>query len=211
MTTNKPYQQPYKLPSTIEQLADVDVSNLSLGDVLTFKDNNYSNSVKVYTDTYNSYITNKGTQSINIGSNLPTCIDETSVNIGNNIGTEGGYGTKNVCIGNEVGVYNLGSGCVAIGYQACHSNATQKDNRISIGYQAGYSNQGASSIAIGYKAGYLNQHDNTIVISADDNELNTLYANALYIKRIRQVNKGHGHAGMLYYNPSTREVTYSSN
>lgn len=206
---NSPYQQAYKSPSTIEQIADVDVSNLSLGDVLTFKDGKYSNNCKIYNDIYNCLITNKGTQSINIGSNLPTCIDETSVNIGNDIGTEGGYGTKNVCIGNEVGVYNLGSGCVAIGYQACHSNATQKDNRISIGYQAGYSNQGVSSIAIGYKAGYLNQHDNTIVISADSNELNTLYTNSLYIKKIRQVNTGAGHPGMLYYNPSTYEVTFS--
>lgn len=206
---NKPYQQPYLPSSTLQNITDVSVSNLQIGDIITYSNGLYTNSCKLYTDTYNTFITNKGEQSINIGSNLPTCTDATCVNIGNDIGIEG-YGTKNVVIGNEAGSYNLGSGCIAIGFQACHSNTTQKDNRIGIGYQAGYLNQGSNSIAIGYKAGMSNQHDNTIVINSTSNELNTEQANSLYIKNIRQVDNGRGYPGMLYVNPTTYEVTYSA-
>ena len=206
---NSPYSQQYKTPSRLDKISDVKITNPSTGDILTANNKVYSNSVKVYNDTKNCYISNKGDQSINIGNNLPVCIDQTCVNIGNDIGIAG-YGTKNVCIGNGAGAYNLGSGCVALGFQACHSNSSQKDNRVSIGYQAGYSNQGESCIAIGYKAGYLNQHDNTIILSSDNAELNSTQANSLFVKRIRNVNNGRGVNGMLYYNPSTYEITYST-
>jgi hypothetical protein len=206
---NIPYSQPYKPPSKLQSVGDLKLTAPQAGDILTSSGSIYSNSVKFSANTSNLFISGKDYQSVNIGSNLPTCIDSTNVNIGTNIGISG-YGNYNTVIGHNAGSYNLGSNCVAIGHYSCWSNAVPKNNRTSVGFEAGFSNQGANCVAIGYRAGYLNQHDNTIIINSGDTALNSVQANSLFIKRIRNVNNGRGHNGMLYYNPTTYEVTYST-
>lgn len=206
---NKPYSQLYYLPSKLENSSDANVSNLQIGDTLNVTNGKFTNNSTIYTDNNNLYIQGKGDQSINIGYNLPTSADETNVCVGNNIGLTG-FNNNNTVVGFDAGKYNLGSGCVAIGYEASSSNLTVANNRTSVGYRAGFYNQGQNSVAIGALAGECNQHANTIIINATGSALNSAQANSLFVKPIRTVNKGLGFPGSLYYNSSTREITYSA-
>ena len=81
-----------------------------------------------------------------------------------------------------------------------------------MGYQAGYSAQGANSIAIGTNAGYTAQATNSIVLNATGNILSANTANTLIVAPIRTVVNGSLPTGFfnMAYNPTTKEIIYWS-
>lgn len=123
------------------------------------------------------------------------------------VGTQAGFcnqDSSSVSIGYQAGYTNQGKNSIAIGYQAGYTN--QGCNAISIGYEAGFSNQGKNSVAIGYRAGYRDQSENTIIINATGSELNGIDVSRCYIKPIRSDNTATPNAGVLNWNPVTKEI-----
>ncbi len=123
------------------------------------------------------------------------------------VGYQAGYcnqGTNAVAVGYQAGYTNQGTNAVAVGYQAGYTN--QGLNAVAIGHQAGYTNQGKNSVAIGYRAGYKDQSENTIIINATGSELNGTDISRCYIKPIRSDNTATPNAGILNWNPTTKEV-----
>jgi len=151
---------------------------------------------------------------------------------GNNQGSSavaiGGFaGDRNqgifaVAIGDSAGGDNQGSSAVAVGFEA--GQMDQSDNAVAIGASAGVDNQGSSAVAIGQRAGdqnqgssavaigagagSANQDNNSIIINASGNDLNSTGSNGLFIKPVRGVAHGLG-VGVLHYDPTTGEITYS--
>jgi hypothetical protein len=82
---------------------------------------------------------------------------------------------------------------------------------VYIGYQAGWNDteqpQGLHSIAIGSKAAYYFAPNNSITLNATGNELNP-DESGLFIKPIRAEEYDDV---ILYYNPTSGEVTYANN
>jgi hypothetical protein len=70
------------------------------------------------------------------------------------------------------------------------------------------SKQGANAVAIGYRAGYTSQAANTIILNASGVEVNGVAAqtNSFYVAPIRNASGTHG---VLQYNTTSNEVTYS--
>ena len=98
------------------------------------------------------------------------------------------------------------AGCtVAIGNGA--GRVLQKINAVAIGACAGAVNQGHGAIAIGHLAGCFSQSNNTIILNASCNPLNGVacQTSSFYVDPIRCATSAKG----LFYNPCTREVTYS--
>jgi hypothetical protein len=63
---------------------------------------------------------------------------------------------------------------------------------------------------LGNGAGYENQGNNSIVLNASGSNLNGSTDNAFFVKPIR----GHPHGlgiGVLHYDTTTSEITYSTN
>ena len=133
----------------------------------------------------------------------------------------GSQGTGAVAIGNIAGLSQQGANAIAIGIQAGNiaqganaiaigtypADSAQGANAIAIGYTAGYIAQGVNAIAIGKSAGVENQGNNSIIINATGDQLNQTTANTFTVAPIR--NAG-GTSGLLQYNSTTKEVTYSS-
>jgi hypothetical protein len=138
-----------------------------------------------------------------------------------------------IAIGYEAGFINQRSGAVAFGYQAGYSG--QASQAVAFGYQAGYSGQkfqavaigtsagqtqqgtqaiaigvgagrytqGTQAIAIGYNAGQTQQFANSIVIDASGGVI-TATQGGFYVAPIRAT----AAASQLYYNVTSREITY---
>ena len=109
---------------------------------------------------------NQGTYSIAIGSNAGLSNQGSyAVAIGTNTGMFS-QGEKSFAIGTDAGQCNRGIECINIGYQAGRVNTIVPpiQKSISIGDQAGESNQNNFSIAIGDKAGQINQGSQSIAI-----------------------------------------------
>lgn len=143
------------------------------------------------------------------------------------IGRQAGQNTQSqwsVAVGGATGETNQGVSAVAIGFIA--GNNTQGDSAVAIGTNAGFSSQGvsavaigdragqntqgSSSVAIGREAGTTNQADNSIVINATGSALENTTANSFVVKPIRGVAHNIG-VGQLIYDPTTGEITYSTN
>jgi len=86
------------------------------------------------------------------------------------------------------------SSSIAIGFQAGYTG--QGAYAVAIGFQAGYTGQGAYAIAIGNVAGKTNQPANSIVINASTSDLSGTNA-GFYVKPIRNLAST---GGALYYN-----------
>ena len=89
-----------------------------------------------------------------------------------------------------------------------NNNSQQNNSNIQIGYQSGFSSQGAYSIAIGNKAGTANQFSNSIIVNASSNALENTTLSGLFIQPIRldtatTVNS-------LFYNTTTKEIVYNN-
>jgi hypothetical protein len=131
-----------------------------------------------------------------------------------------GQGSQAVAIGREAGRESQGSNAVSIGYIAGYTGQeagavaigyttgqiTQGEAAVAIGWGAGQTNQGDYSIAIGFRAGFANQNVSSIVLNASGAALNAAAA-GLYINPIRNQT---GVSGVLQYDISTSEVSYSS-
>jgi hypothetical protein len=145
---------------------------------------------------------------------------EGALAIGNGAGTEGqgyagiaiGFGTAQitqndygVAIGRAAGYSGQGAYGIALGYFA-GSNA-QGQNAIAIGNAAGQVFQSNNAIAIGASAGATNQHTNSIVLNAQGTALNTSNTDAFYVAPVRNDATP---ANVLYYNTTTKEITYGA-
>ena len=114
-------------------------------------------------------------------------------------------GTGAVAIGETAGQSAQGIETVAIGYSAGFT--TQGNSAVAIGSGAGAINQGYSAIAIGRLAGRTNQGNNSIIMNATDADLDQTTANTFTVAPIRNIG---GTSGVLQYNATTKEITYSS-
>jgi len=113
-------------------------------------------------------------------------------------------GIQAIAIGDTAGNRGQGLNSIAIGTNAGENTQTQ--TAIAIGTEAGRYSQGENAIAIGHLAGTNNQHLNTIILNASGSVLNSTATNGLYIAPIRS--DGANTATSIYYNATTKEVTY---
>jgi len=117
-------------------------------------------------------------------------------------------GDRATAVGHRSGNSNQGTFSTAIGFQAGESD--QGSSAVAIGNSSGADSQGSNAIAIGKDAGASNQHANSIILNASGIALNSNDTDRLFIKPIRGVAHGIGE-GVLKYDPSTGEITYSTN
>jgi hypothetical protein len=114
-------------------------------------------------------------------------------------------GTYAVAVGAQAGQTTQGSSAIAIGYGT--GAYQQGNNAVAIGWAAATQYQGNNAVAIGAYAGESNQGNNSIIINATGATLDQTTANTFTVAPIR--NAG-GTSGLLQYNSTTKEVTYSS-
>ena len=147
---------------------------------------------------------------------------ETKIALGENAGsiTQGGNA---VAIGANAGSIAQGAQAVAIGFEAGNglqgvvavaigSNAgrmSQGADAVALGFGAGEISQGLQAVAIGAYAGGTSQPANTIILNASGSAVNGVAAqtNSFYVAPIRNAT---GANGVVQYDSTTREVTYSS-
>ena len=156
---------------------------------------------------YQAGLTSQGASSVAIGNNAGTTTQgASSVTIGNNAGTTT-QGADSVAIGNAAG--NLGQGTRSIAIGSSAGANSQSANAIAIGYAAGGLSQGNYAVAIGYDAGSSNQPANTIILNASGSGVNGVASqtNSFYVAPIRNAA---GVSGVLQYDSTTKEVSYSS-
>jgi hypothetical protein len=114
-------------------------------------------------------------------------------------------GTQSLALGNGAGYQNQSHGTVAIGTNAGAVN--QGLRATALGSLAGTYNQGEYAVAIGNYAAPNNQASHSIVISALGTALENTISNSLIIAPIRNISGGDG---VLQYNNTTKEVSYSN-
>jgi hypothetical protein len=153
---------------------------------------------------------NAGTQSVVIGGLAGNLTPGQNVV---SIGYQAGYnsqGDYSVAVGASSGSQSQGFGAVAFGNSAGSTN--QGMNAIAIGANAGYNYQSPYAIAIGANAGFggsTPQSTSTIIINATSNEIDGVpdQENSFYVAPIRNATTN---SGVLFYNPTTFEVTYGT-
>ncbi len=116
---------------------------------------------------------------------------------------ENSQGDQAISIGTRAGNDNQHDYGIAIGNYA--GSSSQSTGGIAIGVGAGSSLQGEYSIALGYNAGSSNQPSGSIIINASPTGLNAS-TGGLFINPIR----GGSSSQVLFYNPSSKEITYST-
>jgi hypothetical protein len=149
----------------------------------------------------------QGQNSVAIGKDAGnTTQGRDAVAIGRDAGktTQGGNA---VAMGRRAGDNSQGTMAVAIGEQAGMTD--QGQNAVAIGRDAGNTTQGTSAVAVGNYAGYSNQAANTIILNATGLAVNGVEAqtSSFYVAPIRNATGTHG---VLQYNTTTNEVTYSN-
>jgi hypothetical protein len=112
-------------------------------------------------------------------------------------------GQSSIAIGYVSGDQNQGANSVSIGGNAAQAN--QAGESVAIGFAAGQTNQGTGAIAIGTFAGQNSQAANSIALNAagSTSPLNPTTA-GLFVNPIRNTTAT---SNVLYYNPTTKEVT----
>jgi hypothetical protein len=108
-----------------------------------------------------------------------------------------------IVLGNGAGANTgiTGQG-VTIGYFAGYTN--QGDDAIAIGDAAGQTDQGNNSIAIGAGAGYIGQGNNSIILNASGTQVNNTAANTFTVNPVR----ANVTSNVMFYNSTTNEITY---
>jgi hypothetical protein len=96
---------------------------------------------------------------------------------------------------------------VAVGVAAGFTS--QGTSAVAVGNGAGYTSQGAYSVAIGTSAGDNAQAANTIILNATGSAVNGVSAQTsrFYVAPIRNAA---GASGILQYDSTTKEVSYST-
>ena len=115
-----------------------------------------------------------------------------AIGIGVDATGEGTHGDNAIAIGND-----------DVGFD-------QAANSIAIGYQAGWADDsgiGANAIAIGHRAAYNSAPANSITLNATGQNLDPDEA-GLFIKPVRQEIYDDN---IVYYNPTSGEITYAAN
>ena len=147
----------------------------------------------------------QGVYTVAIGSGAGyTNQKQYAVAIGSTAGSDF-QGAQAVAIGADAGYATQGAQAVAIGLQA--GQVSQGTNTVAIGSGAGQNTQGASAVAIGFGAGQTNQGNNSIILNATGSVLNRTTASTFTVAPIREAT---GNVGVLQYNATTKEVTYSN-
>jgi hypothetical protein len=130
-----------------------------------------------------------------------------AIAIGDTAGLSQGY--QAIAIGNEAAGQggNQGQEAIAIGLAAGGSD--QSLYAIAIGSGAGQISQSMDSVAIGHFAGRNSQTRQTIILNATGDVVDSIdgQSGSFYVAPIR---KATGSDGILQYNSSSREVTYSN-
>lgn len=114
-------------------------------------------------------------------------------------------GVESIAIGHFAGNNIQGANAIAIGLSAGANG--QSDYAVAIGAYAGNNNQGSNSVAIGSFAGFPVTANNAIVINGGTTSLNAPES-GLYIAPIR--NDDSNVTNTIYYNTTTKELTYST-
>jgi hypothetical protein len=140
---------------------------------------------------------------ISLGDNTGSNQGLRAVAVGALAGSED-QGIRAVSIGNQAGQYRQGARGVAIGPSSGFFE--QGDSAVAIGDNAGQSSQGDYAIAVGYYAGHNNQSANSIILNASSAILNGPSA-AFYVNPVRNQT---GASGVVQYDSTTKEVSYSS-
>ena len=169
-------------------------------------------------------VTNGGTGQTTVAGVLTTLgFASNNVAIGSQAGTPNqGVNKNTVAIGGGAGRGNQGQSSIAIGYVSGDQNqgansisiggnaaqAGQSSESVAIGFAAGQTNQGTGAIAIGTFAGQSSQAANSIALNAagSTSPLNPTTA-GLFVNPIRNTTAT---SNVLYYNPTTKEVTSGS-
>ena len=140
-----------------------------------------------------------------------------NVIIGKLAGTPGiGENANNVAIGGGAGKTAQGQSSISIGYVAGYAN--QGVNSLAIGGNAAQSNQGTQAVALGYAAGQNSQGVNSVALGAfagNSQVANSIAINAsgsalnptnagFYVNPVRATSAT---SSLLYYNTSTKEIT----
>ena len=99
-----------------------------------------------------------------------------------------------------------GSGAVALGYGTGQKD--QGEYSIAIGYGAGNISQGINSIAIGYNSGKTSFPANAILLNASGTDIVPAVSVAGF--HVNPVRNPAPTANALYYNTSTKEITYGT-
>jgi hypothetical protein len=150
--------------------------------------------------------TQQGEYAVAIGrESAKTSQGADSVAIGR-IAAQTSQGTKSVAVGFGAASNYQSNNAVAIGNSA---GATYQGNSaVAIGNSSGLLYQGNLAIAIGYRAGYSYQAANTIILNATGTTINGVenQTDSFYVNPIRNAT---GNVGLLQYNSTTKEVTYS--
>jgi hypothetical protein len=128
---------------------------------------------------------------------------ETKIALGASAG-ETNQGTQSVAIGNSAGNTDQDIQSVAIGNNAAVLNQGQR--AVAVGSLAGSLNQGDYAVALGNYAGGTNQPANSIVINASGIALNGSAA-GFFVDPVRNQT---GASGVVQYDSTTKEVSYSS-
>jgi hypothetical protein len=152
----------------------------------------------------NSGVTTQGSGAVAVGGGAGTNTQgNTAVAIGSDAGSDT-QGEGAIAIGAYAGFATQGLNSIAIGVNT--AGTAQGENSIAIGQNAGGSNQGNNSVAIGGFAGETNQPVNSIIINASGATLDGTES-GLYIDPVR--NDTGNTTNVVYYNTTTKEVTYS--
>jgi hypothetical protein len=147
-------------------------------------------------NNYGDYLLWDGTQYV---------IGDSNVAIGANareVSSEDGGVSNAIAIGSRAGYQGQETSAIAIG--AAAGIQGQKNEAIAIGAEAGSSQQGCNSIAIGANAGVNSQISNSIILNAMGTTLDASVNSGFYVAPIRNLTT----LSSLYYNPSTKEITY---
>jgi hypothetical protein len=126
------------------------------------------------------------------------------------IGFQAGWNNqqeRGIAIGSGAGVNNQGAYAIAIGQDT--SNINSGANSIAIGQGAGGTGQGEKSIAIGFLAGVGTSATfaNSIILNASGGVV-TSAAAGFFVAPVRNQS---GASGVVQYNATTKEVSYSNN
>jgi hypothetical protein len=115
-------------------------------------------------------------------------------------------GDFSVAMGYLAGTDTQGTRAVAIGHFA--GETSQRADAVAIGSQAGETSQGVAAVAIGALAGETAQGNNSIIINATSAALNQTTPNTFTVAPVR--NDTSNIAEVLFYNTTSKEVTYSN-
>lgn len=156
--------------------------------------------------------TNQSMSSIAIGQQAGANIQGTySVAIGTNAGTYNqGQNTttyaSSVAIGRNAGLYHQSTNAVAIGQNAGQTN--QPNYAVALGTNVGKLNQNPYTVSIGPNTGTSIQQSNTVLINANPSYGMTASGTVAgtFINPLRGPMTGNG---VLSYNTSTKEITYT--